>query len=68
MCCSSGFQGSKLGEDCGLYGSSIITIITGPFDRQILNGLFWCCAGLKGVYTLRVYDFDTGVDTIVASN
>ena len=44
-----------------------MTIITGPSDGQILNGLFRRCAGLKDVYTLRVYEFDTGINNFTVN-
>ena len=30
VCCSCGFEGSDMGEDCGRYGSDNVTITTGP--------------------------------------
>ena len=30
VCCTCGFEGSDLGEDCGRYGSDNVTITTGP--------------------------------------
>jgi len=68
VCCTCGFEGSDLGEDCGRYGSSNVTITTGPSAGQIMNGQCGRCDGLEGVDTIGVYEFDTSTDSIIANH
>jgi len=68
VCCTCGFEGSDLGEDCGRYGSSNVTITTGPSAGQIMNGQCGRCDGLEGVDTIGVYEFDTSTDKIIANH
>jgi len=68
VCCTCGFDGSDLGEDCGRYGSSNVTITTGPFAGTIAEGQCGRCDGLVNVDTLGVYEFDTGTDSFVTNH
>lgn len=64
VCCSCGFEGSDLGEDCGRYGSDNVTLTTGPFAGQLVQGQCGRCDGLP-IDSIGVYEFDTQTDTIV---
>jgi len=68
VCCTCGFENSDLGEDCGRYGSSNVTITTGPSAGQIMNGQCGRCDGLVNVDTLGVYEFDTNTDQVIANH
>jgi len=68
VCCTCGFVGSDLGEDCGRYGSSNVTITTGPSAGTVTEGQCGRCDGLAGVDTLGVMEFDTNTDTFIASH
>jgi len=68
VCCTCGFVGSDLGEDCGRYGSSNVTITTGPSAGIVTEGQCGRCDGLAGVDTLGVMEFDTSRDKFIASH
>jgi len=68
VCCTCGFVGSDLGEDCGRYGSSNVTITTGPSAGTITEGQCGRCDGIAGVDTLGVMEFDTSSDKFIASH
>jgi len=68
VCCTCGFIGSDLGEDCGRYGSSNVTITTGPSAGTISQGQCGRCDGIAGVDTLGVMEFDTASDKFIASH
>merc|ERR1711935_677632 len=68
VCCTCGFEGSDLGEDCGRYGSSNVTITTGPSAGIVTEGQCGRCDGLAGVDTLGVMEFDTSTDTFIKSH
>merc|ERR1712106_2365 len=63
-----GFEGADLGEDCGRYGSSNVTITTGPAAGSVLEGQCGRCDGLANVDSLGVYEFDTATDKIVGNH
>merc|ERR1719491_877721 len=67
VCCSCGFEGAD-SLDCGRYGSSNVTITTGPFAGTVQNGMCGRCDGIAGVDILGVYEFDTTTDTIVGNH
>lgn len=67
VCCSCGFAGSDMGEDCGRYGSSNVTMTTGPNAGKIVQGQCGRCDGLP-VDNIGVYEFDTTTDTIVSNH
>lgn len=64
VCCSCGFVGSDMGEDCGRYGSDNVTISTGPNAGKVMPGQCGRCDGLA-IDSIGVYEFDTQTDTIV---
>jgi len=68
VCCTCGFEGADLGEDCGRYGSSNVTITTGPAAGSVLEGQCGRCDGLANVDSLGVYEFDTATDKIVGNH
>jgi len=68
VCCTCGFEGSDLGEDCGRYGSDNVTITTGPFAGGVAQGQCGRCDGIVGVDTLGVLEFDTSTDTFVGQH
>jgi len=68
VCCTCGFEGADLGEDCGRYGSSNVTITTGPAAGEVLEGQCGRCDGLANVDSLGVYEFDTATDSIVGNH
>jgi len=68
VCCTCGSVGIDLGEDCGRYGSSNVTITTGPSAGQVTEGQCGRCDGLVGVDTIGVYEFDTSTDTFVGNH
>lgn len=68
VCCTCGFFGSDLGEDCGRYGSSNVTITTGRSAGTITEGQCGRCDGISGVDTLGAMEFDTSTDTFIASH
>merc|ERR1711957_512195 len=68
VCCTCGFVGSDLGEDCGRYGSSNVTITTGPSAGTVTEGQCGRCDGLAGVDTLGVMEFDPNTDKFIASH
>jgi len=65
VCCTCGFEGSDMGEDCGRYGSANVSITTGPFAGSVTQGQCGRCDGIAGVDTLGVMEFDTSTDTFV---
>lgn len=68
VCCTCGFPNADV-EDCGRYGSSNVTITTGPYAGEAsIKGMCGRCDGIKGVDTLGVYEFDTTTDTIVGNH
>lgn len=68
VCCTCGFPGADK-DDCGRYGSSNVTVTTGPFAGQTnVKGMCGRCDGIKGVDTIGVYEFDTTSDTIVGNH
>merc|ERR1712008_288278 len=68
VCCTCGFVGSDLGEDCGRYGSANVSITTGPSAGQITEGQCGRCDGIAGVDTLGVMEFDTSIDEFIATH
>jgi len=64
VCCSCGFEGSDMGEDCGRYGSDNVTITTGPNAGKVMPGQCGRCDGLP-IDNIGVYEFDTQTDTII---
>merc|ERR1711957_963274 len=68
VCCTCGSVGTDLGEDCGRYGSSNVTITTGPSAGQVTEGQCGRCDGLVGVDTIGVYEFDTSTNTFVGNH
>lgn len=64
VCCSCGFEGSDMGEDCGRYGSDNVTMTTGPNAGKVMSGQCGRCDGLA-VDNIGVYEFNTQTDTIV---
>jgi hypothetical protein len=68
VCCTCGFPGADV-DDCGRYGSSNVTVTTGPFAGQTnVKGMCGRCEGIPGVDTLGVYEFDTTTDTVVGNH
>merc|ERR1712008_115466 len=68
VCCTCGFVGSDLGEDCGRYGSANVSITTGPSAGQITEGQCGRCDGIAGVDTLGVMEFHTSIDEFIATH
>lgn len=53
-----------MGEDCGRYGGSNITLTTGPDAGQTMMGQCGRCDGLP-VDNIGVYEFNTQTDSVV---
>jgi len=67
VCCSCGFVGSDLGEDCGRYGSDNVTLTTGPNAGKTMQGQCGRCDGLP-IDSIGVLEFNTQTDTFIGSH